>query len=194
MKASTTYRLKLASVGTLAGGSLISALALAIALAAPQIHVPVFDAFGVGAEARADAALESVDPAEALRANRASLNAAPMAAAGWLRIAWLQTRDGSPLNAEGLDALEKSYTVAPFGPDVTVWRLNFLYEHWNELTPKLREEASHETVMGLGWRLDASKISNPSGRLAASLNQVQQTRRYQEAQARARDAAAASGR
>jgi hypothetical protein len=174
MKSVVSYRIKLASVSALGAVTLASALSLALALTLPQTRLPILAGFGVGAEARANhAAQRDMPAAEALKINRASLDAAPMNAAAWMRIAWLKTRNGSSLDAQGLDAIEKSYSVSPYGPDVSVWRMTFLFEHWEQLTPDIRKEVlAEQSVQPWRQTFDAATITNPSGRLAAQLNQV----------------------
>lgn len=176
MKASDGYRLKLLAAGALAGFTLIPALGLAMAASFPDASVPVFTKAGVGAEARADAASRNGTPLpEALATTKAELGAQPMDAAGWLRIAYLKSADGKPLDAESLDAIEKSYTVSPYGPGFASWRLRFLYEHWDQLTPDIRTDVTDEyttITQALGSPIDPTTLENPSGRLAAQLTQL----------------------
>ncbi len=172
MKASDSYRIKLGACAALAVMTLTSGAALAIGIAS-LTPLPVLAEFGVGSEGRADAAAASPETplVEAAAADRAAIAAAPLSAAAWLRLAYISSRDGRPLDAEALDAIERSYSVAPFGADVTAWRLTFLYDHWGELTPEIRAEAVAEHLAMVGnqlpkWTPDA--ITNPAGRMAAT--------------------------
>ena len=177
MKASDSYRIKLGAGAALATTTLVAGLAMAIGAGSPATAIPVLSALGVGAEARADAAAASTDPPlpQALAANRAALDAAPMSAAPWLRIAYLRSRNGQPLDGPALDAIERSYTVAPYGADVTGWRLTFLYDHWSELTPGIRAEVTAEHLTLVTYQQPVwspAAIKNPSGRLAATFTQA----------------------
>lgn len=176
MKPSDNYRVKLGACAALMGVTLATGVAMAIGAGSPTVALPVLADFGVGAEPRADlaAALTDTPLADALTANRAALDAAPMSAAPWLRIAYLRSRNGEPLDGPALDAIERSYTVSPYGPDVTPWRLNFLYEHWAQLTPQIRAEVTAEhlasTSAGRPWTPDV--VKNPSGRMAATFTEA----------------------
>jgi hypothetical protein len=176
VKASDSYRIKLGACAALMGGTLVVGAALAIGAGSPATEIPVLAGLGVGAEARADWAAASTDtplPA-ALAANRAVIDAAPMTAAPWLRIAYLRSRNGQPLDGPALEAIERSYTVAPFGADVTAWRLTFLYDHWSELTPDIRAEVTAEHLAAVSilslWKPDV--VKNPAGRMAATFTQA----------------------
>lgn len=179
MTPSAAYRLKLGLVGAFGVGALAFTGALALASVRPDLRAPGLTALGVGAEARADrlaiAAATTGGVAQALTANREALNAAPMTAAAWLRIAWLRAQNGARLDSRSLEAMEKAYSVAPFGPDVTTWRLAFVYDHWSDLTPALRKDATaehYETALRRPARLDTAAIADPSGRLAATLTEA----------------------
>jgi hypothetical protein len=176
VKASDSYRIKLGACAALMGITLTSGLALAIGVGSPTIALPVLADLGVGAEPRADLAAVSTDTptADALAANRAALNATPMAAAPWLRIAYLRSRNGQPLDGPALEAIERSYTVSPYGDDVTAWRLTFLYEHWDQLTPEIRAEVTAEHLTSASWgrRWDPDVVKNPAGRMAATFTQA----------------------
>jgi len=173
VKASDSYRIKLGACAALAATTLMSGAALAIGAGSPATPLPVLAGLGVGAEARADLAATSPETpaAEAMAADRAAIKAAPLSAAAWLRIAYIKSRDGRPLDAEALDAIERSYSVAPFGADVTGWRLTFLYDHWGELTPQIRAEATQEHTTLIAWQQpvwNIDSINDPAGRMAAT--------------------------
>lgn len=177
MKASDSYRIKLGACAALAGSTLVAGFAMAIGASAPTVAVPFLADLGVGAEARADRAAASTDIplSAALAENRAAIKAAPMSAAPWLRVAYMRSRNDTALDGPALEAIERSYTVAPFGSDVTYWRLNFLYNHWRELTPEIRAEAAKEHFAlaldhGYLWRADA--VVDPAGRMAATFTQT----------------------
>jgi len=176
VKASDSYRIKLGACAALTGLTLVSGLALAVAVGSPTIALPVLADFGVGAEPRADLAAASTGTplADALAANRIALDAAPMSAGPWLRIAWLRSRNGEPLDGPALEAIERSYTVSPYGDAVTAWRLTFLYEHWDQLTPEIRSEvtAEHLTAISYARPWTPDGLKNPAGRMAATFTQA----------------------
>jgi len=129
-------------------------------------------------QARAD---QSLSPARgapnwalAERETWRELKVAPTRTVPWMRLAYIDAkRNGGRLTAAGLGDLERSYTFSPYDRDIGVWRLAFLYEHWDELNPIVRKAALEETA-GL-WGLPSrqaqlrqfpARISNPAGRLA----------------------------
>jgi hypothetical protein len=76
-----------------------------------------------------------------------------------------------------LEALDRSYAVAPYGPEVTGWRLRFAYGHWGALTPDLRRQVSSELVQAVHDRpavVEAARpdIVDPAGRLAFELTRT----------------------
>ena len=86
----------------------------------------------------------------------------------------LETRKAGGLTPAALEALERSYEAAPLGPDVTTWRLTFLFERWRDLPAPLRQKAIAE----LGARAKTrarnadefpDTIRDPAGRLAARM-------------------------
>ena len=171
MKTVNAYRIKVVSGFAFATAALVFTSAIAIGVSVTGRPVPVLGDLGIGAESRADHAVQSgMASAEALRVNEAALAAAPMNAAAWLRIAYIHSLDGASLNASALGAVQKSYSVAPYGPDVTRWRLQFLYDHWGQLNAELRAEAMDEHLAyGRQIRLSPSASSDQAGWLASSL-------------------------
>ena len=174
MSALLAYRLRLGMAMLLAFGTLAAAISLAVPLSAPDGSFSGPVPIAAVSEARADAALAASPPllAEARAQTRATLTQRPMDAVAWTRLAWLasETRDREAM----LDALDRSYAVAPFGPDVTGWRLRFAFGHWSDLTPDLRRQVAAElfdTVHNRPSVADAvrSDIADPAGRLAFDL-------------------------
>jgi len=174
MKATSAYRLKAALAWLLAGAGATGSAAMATAMSFPNLDVPLASNLAMVQEMRADAAVQRNAPSsEAL--NRAVIAAAPMTPAAWLRIAYLQTRDGGALKPSGLEALEKSYAIAPFGPDISLWRLTFIYDHWPLMTPSLRAQAAAELETlsrSRGQTFDVRTISNASGRFSAQMTEA----------------------
>jgi O-antigen ligase len=99
----------------------------------------------------------------------------PARADGWLRLAVIASVERQP-EAAVSRLLEKSYLVAPLDPQIFAARTRFVLEHWNEVSTAVREEALEAVRAGwLNWieqheiQSLASRIANPAGRLAISL-------------------------
>ncbi len=106
------------------------------------------------------------------------LHLSPMATDAWLRLAFVQTLKAPHLNATGVDALRKSFIVAPLDPvycgDRDVLALNY----WPDLTDQIRQEVL--TEIKVTWRPPTvvhpevirqwrNNVHNPSGQLALLL-------------------------
>lgn len=146
---------------------------LVLALAAPTLPSPLASSMVSVREARSDAAA-AADLDKALAEAQAALTLSPAAATAWLRVADLETRKAGGLTAAALEALDRSYEAAPLGPDVTTWRLTFLFERWRDLPAPLRQKAIAE--LGARARVRArdadefpDTIRDPAGRLAARM-------------------------
>jgi hypothetical protein len=105
---------------------------------------------------------------------RKSLTLAPANPRPWLRLAYIETLMSGGMTAEAQAYVERSYAVAPYGPDDTPWRLWFLFQHWDQLTPSLRRQAIAEIEADPRSRSRLrrqlmAEITNPSGRVAAAL-------------------------
>ena len=166
-----TYRLRLAGAIVLALATAAGAIALAVALSFPTSDFAAWFPLAAVSEARAQAASERSPPdLQRVEAeSRRTLEIRPGDASAWCRLAWVAAQQGR--RADMLDALDRSYAVAPYGPDVTAWRLRFVFDHWPELTPDLRRQASQELAVatwdrrGLVDQAEAD-INDPAGRLA----------------------------
>lgn len=181
---------KSALVGSL-GASLATVLALttvfaslvvSLGLAAPTSDMGQWTGLSPIREARAQAILArpspgSADIAQARQETMLSLQQSPSNATAWLRLAYLERAPDGRLSPASLNALDKSYGVAPFGPDNTRWRLGFILDHWSQVTPDLRQSALDElrltqkirarTLRGL-----ESEISDSGGRVVLALNRL----------------------
>jgi hypothetical protein len=164
----------------LAGVSLVASAAAALALALPQ--TPYAGAVGLAGvhEARADALARTPDPDGRLR-DRArtetlrTLRQAPANATAWLRLAYLDSLSPNGLGAGGNLALARSYAAAPFGPDDTVWRLGFAFNHWRALDRSNRALALAELEVvarddPAAIRGIRTVVTDPAGWLALSLS------------------------
>lgn len=162
-----------AQVGATVGLSLtVAALSccVAAALIAPRAQTPLSAYMVPVQEERASAALggdSSLSETETTKV----IALAPATATAWLRLAYIDAQRPEGLNSEGLAALEQSYEVAPLGPDVSSWRLRFMFENWGQLTPGLRSHALDEMTVHVRGRPDRARrmvITDPAGRLAAA--------------------------
>lgn len=157
----------------LAGATAIASAVVATSLTWPEAGM--LPALAASHERNADAALKTTPPDYdvAQIENAAALSSAPRTVTAWVRKAYIRRSQSSGLDTEALDSLEASYRAAPFGPDVTRWRMRFMFENWSSLTPSLRERAVAELEVFArfhkGSYAFARSIRDPSGRLAATL-------------------------
>lgn len=125
-------------------------------------------------EARAvkAAAAVPVDLAEVRRQTLQSLSERPTDATAWARLAWVASEEG---DIEGTrEALDKSYVAAPYGPEITAWRLRFAFGMWGRLTPEIRRQALSELSMTAETRPRLiqdvrADVVDPAGRWAIDL-------------------------
>jgi hypothetical protein len=154
----------------------IGAAGLAASLTWPAIPSP----FGLAAhhEKRANLALDTDKPTpltleRASLENELTLAAAPATATAWLRAAYIRQQQLGELDAEGLRYIETSYRVSPLGPGASPWRVLFVFENWNLVTPAIRAAAMTEIRSFAAHDNNArdlvNTITNPAGRLAARL-------------------------
>lgn len=163
------------SILLLGAGTALSAGVLALGLTWPATNAPL--TLAAQHEQRADLALQngagSADFEIAARENAKTLATSPMTASAWLRAAYIRKQASGSLDAESLRDLEASYLVAPLGPNVSRWRLRFVFENWQSLTPAIRSAALNElrvfAAYHTGSRSLADSIENPAGRMAAKL-------------------------
>lgn len=171
MKTATRYLIRTVACSAFAAVSLLITSAIAVGASVGDVKVLGFQNIGLGAEARADTAVREQRASElSISANRSAIEASPMNAAAWLRMAYIQSAHSGSLDAGSIDAIDRSYSVAPFGPDVTAWRLQFLYGHWSQLPPDLRKEVMAEHVTyGRPIAITDERIPDRAGKLAAVL-------------------------
>lgn len=174
MTAAAAYRLRLALGLVLA----VCTVGLAIAFAGPVSlplsgwNPPVPVVAVTEARAVAAAAADPPDLEAAERLTRQTLAVKPGEATAWARLAWIASETGD--TRAMLEALDRSYAVAPFGPDITAWRLRFAYGRWGVLTPELRRLATEELTVTARHRprlvrAALSDVTDPAGRLAFDL-------------------------
>ena len=168
----TPGTLKMAAVGALAISAASSAAITTAGLTWPTTIAPNLAPVH---EMRADHAIAARYPQTVIadRESQAALVQAPTTATAWLRRAYVRQLDAQPLDAQALDYVAKSYQAAPLGPDITRWRLRFVFEHWPEMTPDLRAQAVTEMrnfARYHGGGPDIVRaIHNPAGRWSAAL-------------------------
>lgn len=129
-----------------------------------------------GHEARARQLLNEAEPgsttlAEARSETLAGLRLSPMNGWAWLRLSFIETQENG-FDVEAATALRKSYDVAPFGPQITSWRLSFAFSHWKALPADLKEAVRSE--LRASWlerrsTVDAAinRVTDLEGRLTA---------------------------
>ncbi len=155
---------------------LIATAGAAIALALPESGYSRSLSLAPTHEARADALARGPDLGEqarleARRETLAGLRQAPANATAWLRLSYLDARSPAGLGSEGNLAFARSYAVAPFGPDDTMWRLDFAFDHWADLDRSNRILALDELgrlPVRQARQVEAG-VSDPTGRLALAL-------------------------
>lgn len=167
-------RFRLWLVGGLGSLSLTGGAAMAISMSWPSSWPIEFAPNAAVSEARAVEAAEAFPPdmERARRETLTTLSLRPLDAVAWARLAWIADRQGD----EGamLQALDHSYAAAPYGPEVTAWRLRFALDRWGRLTSELRHQVRAELAMTMRTRPGVvagvgQDVTNPSGRLALAL-------------------------
>jgi hypothetical protein len=114
-----------------------------------------------------------------IRAGKAAAESAlaqgPTRATAWLDLAYAESLQTGALNDRARQALSRSWVFEPLGPDDSEWRVRFVFEHWSELTPDLRDSAAAEvraqwpTGMHNSMAKALAEVKDPAGQLAASL-------------------------
>lgn len=90
----------------------------------------------------------------------------------WLTMAWAETAASGRLSPAANAALERSYDLAPYGPEVTMWRLAFVIDHWSTAGSAVRASALRELAAVYpqkGWEIEALAKTgrDPTGRMVA---------------------------
>lgn len=96
----------------------------------------------------------------------------PTDASARLRLAYIDRARHASLSMRAQADVLRSYELEPLGPELTRWRLTFLFENWGALSPSLRDKAMTELGAVFprhGWALRdlPSTIQNPRGRMVA---------------------------
>jgi hypothetical protein len=162
------------TIATLAIGTTIVAAVTTSSLTWPT---PLAVGLAPVHETRADQALlaQYPEPIKSDRESEAALLQAPMSSAAWIRRAYIRQVNSGVLDAQALNYVEQSYRVAPLGPDISRWRLRFVFEHWPDMTPSLRTQAVRELRNFAHYHRGGPdlvrSIHNPSGRWAAALTE-----------------------
>lgn len=161
----------------LAVAGLIGTTLGAVALAWPETGLAGATGLAPVNERRADALARAAEIHDAHRLaagalTRLSLAEAPANPTAWLRLAYLDALADGTLTQVGERALAMSYSVAPYGPDVTAWRLDFAFDHWSALSETTRTAAVDELMVthrGLDHSGLRGSTSDPAGQLALDL-------------------------
>jgi hypothetical protein len=122
---------------------------LAMGIAAPDSPFGAWSPLAWVHDARAAGRMDTARPGpadlnSAEAESWAALSHAPVDDVAWLDLASIDRLRHGRLTARGLLWLQRSYDVAPFGPDTSRWRVRFALDNWDSLTPELREEVAGE--------------------------------------------------
>lgn len=103
---------------------------------------------------------------------RRQTQAAPIDATPWLQLAWLESKSPQGVGPSGNAALLRSYALAPYGPEATLWRQAFIFDNWRAVTPEVRARALDEMTVVYsrqGWDIQslAKTVKDPTGRMVA---------------------------
>lgn len=116
--------------------------------------------------------------AMALIRREASLR--PYDATVWCRLASARLQQSGRLDGEVEALLLRSYEAAPIDIDAVVWRSEFVFDHWAEVSPRLRELASREVRTFAGIFTTESVVAqtlanvhDPVGRFALRMTIAQ---------------------
>lgn len=114
--------------------------------------------------------------AEAEAEARRALADSPARADAWLALAWVDQARAKRFGPDAAEALERSYLVGPFDPDLGVFRVEFCFDRWSLLPKGLRDDALRElaalwsrTDMREDLRKLAARIEDPAGRMAYAI-------------------------
>ena len=148
-------------------------LALALPLTWPDAWPHDAPPSAAVSEARAAAAADPVDLAEMTRQTRQTLAERPTDATAWARLAWIAAEQGDMAAAR--EALDRSYVAAPYGPEITAWRLRFAFNQWGRSTPDLRPQflaRLAETAAARPRLVEAARpdARDPAGRWALDMS------------------------
>jgi hypothetical protein len=166
----------LAAAGALAfAGVVLGGLAFVSTLG-QTAALPLAAPFAASAEARlrAGTARADLDAAEAATEHEIAL--APRSVDAQLRLAAIEVARDGGLTVKALDALARSYALAPVDPDLWRVRDRLALEHWTELDAPVRAHVRDElSTLARGpqaaaVRAMAAEVQNPTGRFAAALS------------------------
>jgi hypothetical protein len=115
-----------------------------------------------------------VDLNAAERQTRWELALSPTTATAWLRLAYIDYWRHGRLTSAGLANLNRSYEIAPLGPDASAARMTLGFELWAQMTPDLRAQLLRELTAFRerdreAARAFAGRITNPNGRLVVGM-------------------------
>lgn len=130
---------------------------------------------------QAERLLAAADPdSRDFRAQRRAalgvLDARPADPSGWVRLAYADRLEHGRLTAQGLKALDNSYSAAVYAGGDAAWRLQLALDNWSALPVRSREDALTELdLVRTDWpqlrRLTewAPRLTDPNGRIVAAL-------------------------
>jgi hypothetical protein len=126
---------------------------------------------------RAYGRLPADTPAAMRAAASARLTAGdPANPESWTAVAYADWRAHGQLTPTAIAALDHSYAMGFFDRQDAIWRVTFALQHWDAVTPQIRQDALAEARAALAdrdlgpiLRYDLKSVRNPAGRLAAAL-------------------------
>lgn len=112
--------------------------------------------------------LPPIDMNAAKRLTRKALERSPARAESWARLAYIELLREGKLTDKALEYMDHSFVVEPAGyKQFMLWRLEFMFTHWAELTPALKGATLRSFRIMALWRGKAfalkmaQKVGNP---------------------------------
>ncbi len=84
---------------------------------------------------------------------RKALERSPARAESWARLAYIELLRKGTLTDKALEYLDHSFVVEPAGyKQFMLWRLEFMFSHWSQLSPSLQEATMRSFRIMAQWR------------------------------------------
>lgn len=169
-----------------AGGAATAVLILSVLAAAPLMAVrvggdltawPTAPGQALGRAIESGLARPNLPPAELTRLDQLSQREValrPASGGAWLHRAAVAAARGRTDDMS--QALERSYAVAPLQTDIFVTRTMLVFEHWEQISPEVREAAGYQFETEWNRRPDQARyvemakgVRNRAGRVAMAV-------------------------
>lgn len=116
------------------------------------------------------------DTAGSAALTRRSLDLRPLDASAWCRLAAARARQAGDGDAQVQTLLRRSYQASAIDVDAFAWRSAFIFGHWSQVDPDLRQLAANEVrALDKMWETKpqvdraAGAVTDPDGRFALKL-------------------------